>query len=97
MHRIAGTDSGFNHLIRPILYQAYHHIVNLSHEAKTAAQGDGGSDDEGDSEDEGGAGGGTSEEKQEEAMLATYDIAGNICESGDLLAKARSLPRVRSH
>ena len=28
-HRIAGTDSGFNHLIRPILYQAYHHIVNV--------------------------------------------------------------------
>ena len=27
---IAGTNSGFSHLIRPILYQAYHHIVNLS-------------------------------------------------------------------
>lgn len=27
---IAGTDSGFSHLIRPVLYGAYHHIVNLS-------------------------------------------------------------------
>ena len=27
---IVGTDSGFPHLIRPVLYNAYHHIVNLS-------------------------------------------------------------------
>ncbi|MFH1453001.1 MAG: diaminopimelate decarboxylase [Armatimonadota bacterium] len=27
---IAGTDSGFPHLIRPVLYNAYHHIWNLS-------------------------------------------------------------------
>ncbi len=27
---IAGTDSGFPHLIRPVLYGAYHHIVNIS-------------------------------------------------------------------
>lgn len=27
---IAGTDSGFSHLIRPVLYDAYHHIVNVS-------------------------------------------------------------------
>ncbi len=26
----AGVNSGFNHLIRPMLYDAYHHIVNLS-------------------------------------------------------------------
>jgi diaminopimelate decarboxylase len=25
-----GVDSGFNHLIRPMLYNAYHHIVNLT-------------------------------------------------------------------
>lgn len=28
--RIAGCDSGFPQLIRPVLYDAYHHIVNLS-------------------------------------------------------------------
>ncbi len=26
-----GVDSGLNHLIRPMFYNAYHHIVNLSH------------------------------------------------------------------
>jgi len=28
---IAGTNSGFPQLIRPMFYEAYHHIVNLSH------------------------------------------------------------------
>ncbi|MCS7082833.1 MAG: diaminopimelate decarboxylase [Bacteroidetes bacterium] len=28
--RYVGTDSGFHHLIRPVLYGSYHHIVNLS-------------------------------------------------------------------
>lgn len=33
---IAGVDSGQNHLIRPMFYNAYHHIVNLSNpESKT--------------------------------------------------------------
>lgn len=27
---IAGTDTGFTHLIRPVLYGAYHHVLNLS-------------------------------------------------------------------
>ncbi|MVN78025.1 diaminopimelate decarboxylase [Hymenobacter sp. HMF4947] len=27
----AGVNSGFNHLIRPMMYEAYHHISNLSH------------------------------------------------------------------
>ena len=26
----AGIDSGFNHLIRPIMYDSYHHITNIS-------------------------------------------------------------------
>ena len=25
-----GVDSGLNHLIRPMMYDAYHHIVNIS-------------------------------------------------------------------
>lgn len=29
----AGIDSGLNHLIRPMLYDAYHHIINLSNPA----------------------------------------------------------------
>lgn len=26
----AGVDSGFNHLVRPMMYDAYHHITNIS-------------------------------------------------------------------
>jgi diaminopimelate decarboxylase len=29
-HIFVGTDSGFNHLLRPTIYGAYHHIVNAS-------------------------------------------------------------------
>jgi diaminopimelate decarboxylase len=29
----AGVDSGFNHLIRPMFYNAYHHICNISNAA----------------------------------------------------------------
>jgi diaminopimelate decarboxylase len=59
---IAGTDSGFPHLIRPVLYNAYHHIVNLSN--PTGAR-------------------------------KTYDICGNICESGDCFATDRELSEIR--
>jgi diaminopimelate decarboxylase len=57
-----GTDSGFNHLIRPILYGAYHEIYNLSN-----PHGD----------------------------PVTYEIAGNICESGDLFASDRQVQEIR--
>ena len=29
----AGVNSGFNHLIRPMMYEAYHHIENLSNDS----------------------------------------------------------------
>ena len=58
----AGTDSGFNHLIRPILYKAHHEIVNLSNPTGT---------------------------------LRKYDVAGNICESGDLFARDREIAEIR--
>ncbi len=59
---IAGTDSGFGHLIRPVLYGAYHHIVNLSNP---------------------------------KGKPKSYDICGNICESGDLFAQNRKIPEIR--
>ncbi len=59
----AGTDSGFNHLIRPILYGAYHGIYNLSNP---------------------------------DGPLQSYDVVGNICESGDLFARDRTLQEVRT-
>jgi diaminopimelate decarboxylase len=31
---IVGVDTGFNHLVRPVMYDSYHHIVNLSSSGK---------------------------------------------------------------
>jgi len=59
---IAGTNSGFGHLIRPMIYDAYHHIVNLSNP---------------------------------DGALKTYDVCGNICETGDRFAADRELPEIR--
>lgn len=56
-----GTDSGFNHLLRPTLYGAYHEVFNLSNP---------------------------------DGNLVTYEIAGNVCESGDLFASDRPVQEV---
>ncbi|MDT0630983.1 diaminopimelate decarboxylase [Rubrivirga litoralis] len=58
----AGTDSGFNHLLRPALYDAYHALVNLSNPG---------------------------------GPPRPYDVAGNVCESGDLFARGREVPEIR--
>jgi diaminopimelate decarboxylase len=58
----AGTDSGFNHLIRPVLYDAHHEILNLSNPT---------------------------------GSMGRYDVAGNICESGDVFARDREIPEIR--
>ena len=55
-----GCDTGFNHLVRVAMYDAYHRIENLSRR--------GGEEIE-------------------------QDVVGNICESGDVFARARHLPR----
>jgi len=57
-----GVDAGFNLLARPMLYDAYHHVV-------VANKADG-----------------RAEER--------YTVVGPICESGDILAKDRNLPRI---
>lgn len=54
-----GCDTGFNHLVRVAMYDAYHRIDNLSRPNATATE---------------------------------VDVVGNICESGDVFARARSLP-----
>ena len=58
-----GTDTGFNHLLRPALYEAYHAVVNVT--------------------------------KTEIIPSTNYTIAGNICESGDILAEDRLLPETQ--
>ena len=60
--KFIGVDAGFNTLVRPTMYGAYHPLVIAN---KLGA---------------------TEEVK--------YDVAGPICESGDLLAKDRRLPKV---
>jgi len=55
-----GCDTGFNHLVRPVLYDAWHEVVNVS--------------------------------RIGERVERVYTLAGNICESGDLLAENRELP-----
>eukprot|EP01127_Copromyxa_protea_P010943 TRINITY_DN2718_c0_g1_i1.p1 TRINITY_DN2718_c0_g1~~TRINITY_DN2718_c0_g1_i1.p1 ORF type:complete len:309 (-),score=86.64 TRINITY_DN2718_c0_g1_i1:44-970(-) len=59
-HRYVGVNTGFNSLMRPILYSAYHHSVNLS--------------------------------KIEKEHNWVVDVVGNICESGDVLARSRPFP-----
>ncbi len=58
--KFIGTDTGFNHLLRPALYDAYHEVVSIT--------------------------------AREAKSTQTYHVAGNICESGDMLGLDRSLP-----
>jgi len=57
-----GTDTGFNHLARPVLYDAEHRVISLK------------------------------KLSQSPSSLHSYTVAGNICESSDILAKNVSLP-----
>jgi diaminopimelate decarboxylase len=56
-----GTDTGFNHLARPVLYDAEHRVISL-------------------------------EVQNERSNTHSYTVAGNICESSDILAKNVLLP-----
>jgi len=62
--KFIGVDCGFNTLLRPAMYDSYHHIV-VANKVKT----DG-------------------------VELEKIDIAGNVCESGDLFARDRLFPKV---
>ena len=53
------VDTGFHHLIRPAMYDAYHYIVNLNNFNKKTTK--------------------------------KFDIAGTLCESGDILGKDRNI------
>lgn len=61
--KFIGVDAGFNLLIRPVMYGAYHHIVVAN--------------------------------RLNEPEKEVYDIAGPLCESGDILARGRPLPETR--
>lgn len=56
------VDAGFNTLARPMLYDAYHHVIVAN--------------------------------KAEDGPQENYTVVGPICETGDILAKDRKLPKV---
>jgi diaminopimelate decarboxylase len=58
-----GVDAGFNTLVRPAMYGAYHQVL-VANNLDAAIEGE-------------------------------YDVAGPLCESGDLLARSIPLPKVR--
>ena len=60
--KFIGCDAGFNILLRPVMYGAYHEVVVAN--------------------------------KASQAPKEEVTIAGNLCESGDLLAKDRMLPEI---
>jgi diaminopimelate decarboxylase len=62
--RFAGTDLGFNQLLRPAMYDSFHDVEIYR---------DGGS---------------------EVTETMEQSIVGNICESGDIMAKDRQLPEI---
>ena len=57
-------DAGFNLLIRPVMYDAYHEVVVAN--------------------------------RQNERASTLYTVVGPVCESGDIIAKDRMLPEVKS-
>ncbi|MEM1515384.1 MAG: diaminopimelate decarboxylase [Candidatus Bathyarchaeia archaeon] len=60
--KFIGVDAGFNLLIRPVIYGAYHQIIVAN--------------------------------RLNDPEKEVYDIAGPLCESGDILARDRPLPEV---
>ena len=60
--KFIGVDAGFHTLLRPAMYDSYHHIVDAS--------------------------------RMDAPMTQEVDIAGNVCESGDLFARDRPMPDV---
>ena len=58
----AGIDAGMNDLIRPAMYDAYHHIVAAA--------------------------------KMDQPADRMYNIAGPVCESGDVFARDRAMPKL---
>jgi len=61
-HVIVGVNSGFNHLIRPVLYNFYHEIINCNNV---------------------------------EGELEEVSVVGNFCETGDIFAVKRKIPKVK--
>lgn len=62
--RFAGTDLGFNTLMRPAMYDSFHDVEIYREEGEPVSE------------------------------TMTQTLVGNICESGDIMAKDRELPEI---
>ncbi len=62
LRNFINVDTGFNHLARPLLYQAHHRVRVLGKDI-------------------------------DNKQAKIYQVAGNICETGDILAYERKLPQ----
>lgn len=62
--KFVGVDAGFQTIVRPTMYDAYHEVIAAN--------------------------------RARERPRERVEIAGNICESGDILARERKLPRLRA-
>lgn len=60
LHTFVNVDAGFNTLVRPAMYGAYHRVRAIGRDGEAV----------------------------------TVEIAGDVCETGDILASKRDLPRV---
>ena len=79
--RIIVTDASMTELIRPALYEAYHHIVAI--DRSVAAENIDRAEK-------------TERNSVSSAVnLWTADVVGPVCESADILGKDRALPEVR--
>lgn len=74
-----GTDLGFNTLMRPVLYDSYHEIDLYRNGTLIHKQ----------------APGSDAANREDVSENETVTIVGNICESGDILARDRSMPVIR--
>jgi diaminopimelate decarboxylase/aspartate kinase len=92
-YRFVGLSCGMTHLIRPALYDAYHHIVNLSRLAPVYLRQarDGLASDLNEATHHFVAPADAAAAAGEVGSLVV-DIVGPICETGDFLGKARVFP-----
>ncbi|RVT98052.1 diaminopimelate decarboxylase [Mucilaginibacter limnophilus] len=74
-------DAGMTELIRPMLYQAYHQIENLSRQSESPEVGKSESLDVG------------SQISDLKSQITKYDVVGPICESTDCFRKDVELPQ----